>query len=128
MVSPARNKYRAANHPYRIKLTNLTMTQVVPEPENFLMYAHNARPFNILETRVGDNTLLSGKINIVGSLISCPNLDRWASPPFLSQYNVAFCNAVLANILIRPVAILVFSEEYLSIPQINQPGKCNAYV
>jgi hypothetical protein len=50
-------KNRTADHPYRIKNTQLTKIQnIVPEPEDFRPAAYNAKPLKTLQTRTGDKT------------------------------------------------------------------------
>jgi hypothetical protein len=65
MVGNARPKYKTTDHPYRIRFTQYTrVKQVVPEPENFPLIAHKARPFDVLALRRESDVLLSGLLSI----------------------------------------------------------------
>jgi hypothetical protein len=61
MVTPARDSYRVANHPYRIQLSQQTkMTEIIPEPDNFPICACDVKSFDVLVARTKKYTLLSG--------------------------------------------------------------------
>ena len=66
IVSGARSKYRAVNSPYRIKFTQWTkIAEVNPPPEGFPLFAYDAKPFDALQSRIGNNTLLSGLLFVI---------------------------------------------------------------
>jgi hypothetical protein len=59
MVVAARNKCRTSVHPYRIRITKHTkVIEVAPEHENFSLYTYNAKSFDVVLPRTGNNTLL----------------------------------------------------------------------
>ncbi|KAM0876984.1 hypothetical protein ACQ4PT_035817 [Festuca glaucescens] len=60
IVAAAWNKYETTNHPYRIKIIQRTkVIKAIPEPEIFSRFAYNVKSFDVLQSRTGDNTVLS---------------------------------------------------------------------
>ncbi|KAM0887734.1 hypothetical protein ACQ4PT_028803 [Festuca glaucescens] len=56
-----RKSYRSVDNPLRIAFTMRTiLTEVIPPPENFPMFAYTALPFSMLSDRVDENIVLSG--------------------------------------------------------------------
>ena len=61
MVINARNTYRVADHAFRIKIGQQTkIKEIHPPPEDFPIYAYNAKPFDIHEKRLRQTDILSG--------------------------------------------------------------------
>ncbi|KAM0827236.1 hypothetical protein ACQ4PT_068326 [Festuca glaucescens] len=59
LYDPKKN-YRSVDHPLRIYFTmRIVLTEVVPPPENFPMFAYNALPFSMLSDRIDRNIVLS---------------------------------------------------------------------
>ncbi|KAM0849714.1 hypothetical protein ACQ4PT_053558 [Festuca glaucescens] len=61
-----KKSYRSVDDPLRIGFTMRTLlTEVIPRPENFPMFAYTALPFNMLTDRVGDIITLSDIVGLV---------------------------------------------------------------
>lgn len=57
MLTSQKFRHRVADHLYRIKLAKYTnIFEVSPPPENLLFYTYHIKPFDELETRMGDTT------------------------------------------------------------------------
>lgn len=66
MVVGARTGYRTAEHDYRIRISqNTKVKEVVPEPENFPLYAYDAKSFDAIRPRIGSTLLLSDIVGVV---------------------------------------------------------------
>lgn len=66
ILADARNTYRTVDNPHRIRLTQTTrVTLLNPQPEDFPYYAYDAKPFDALALRIGNNKLLSDVIGVV---------------------------------------------------------------
>lgn len=56
----AKEKFRAADHPFRLSFIDTTSVRPVsPQHVAFPLIAHNALPFSELEKRIGSNVLMS---------------------------------------------------------------------
>jgi hypothetical protein len=61
-----RKSYRSVDHSLRICFTmRTTLSEVVPPPENFPMYAYTAVPFSMLSDYIDWNILISGKNTVI---------------------------------------------------------------
>ena len=57
----AKSKFRSSDHPLRVCFTfRIKLKKVEPQPVNFPIFAHNDRPFSVLEARADQNFILSG--------------------------------------------------------------------
>ncbi|KAM0911771.1 hypothetical protein ACQ4PT_013250 [Festuca glaucescens] len=58
--------YRSVDNPFRICFTMRTLlAEVVPPPENFPMFAHNALPFSVFTDRINGKIVLSDVVGLV---------------------------------------------------------------
>jgi hypothetical protein len=61
IVNDACKNYIITDHPYRIKHAQRSIVQeIFPRPSDSPLIAYNAKRFEVLQTRVGDNKVLSG--------------------------------------------------------------------
>ncbi|XBI24046.1 hypothetical protein VPH35_049183 [Triticum aestivum] len=62
----AKSKFRSSDHPLRVCFTFRTkLKKVEPQPVNFPIFAHNVRPFSVLEARADQNFILSDVIGVI---------------------------------------------------------------
>jgi hypothetical protein len=61
MVVDPRPNYRATDHCYRLRISqNTKINEILPEPENFPLYAYDAKSFDDVRPRVDKPDILSG--------------------------------------------------------------------
>jgi hypothetical protein len=61
MIVGHRPNYRATDHYHRFRISqNTKISEILPEPENFPLYAYDAKSFDDIRPRVDKAVLLSG--------------------------------------------------------------------
>ncbi|CAM0882640.1 unnamed protein product [Alopecurus aequalis] len=69
VLSDARRLYKSVEHQYRIRFTQRTkVKEILSYPQNFPMYAYTIKPFDVLATRMNNNTLLSDVIGLITAI------------------------------------------------------------
>ncbi|CAM0873363.1 unnamed protein product [Alopecurus aequalis] len=65
-IYDAKKTDKSVDHPYRICFTQRTIVkEVLPQPENFPLFAYNTFPFSVLAGRMDENVLLSDVVGLV---------------------------------------------------------------
>ncbi|KAK1650858.1 hypothetical protein QYE76_068663 [Lolium multiflorum] len=66
MVVDPRPNYRATDHCYRLRISqNTKINEILPEPENFPLYAYDAKSFDDVRPRVDKPDILSDVVGVV---------------------------------------------------------------
>jgi hypothetical protein len=70
IVADVQNKYRVADHPYRIKITQCSKVQeIIPQPDNLPLFSYNAT--RLRSCRHVQSTIILSGIHFTAHVIEC---------------------------------------------------------